>query len=258
MNLKEIRESGLLELYVLGLLSEEEAGQVRSALGQYPELVKDINEIEKALEVYGKATAVTPPDSARSDVLSKIRSRGPSPDSSGGGASWKLLSLVLSLVAIGIIVALITTIRGRADDQRTSNDLQIALDSCTAQNAALNAELTLLQNLIDPSNQALAITPTPTYPNTNLFFHHNSSTSRNFIQVINLPAITTSQSYQLWSLKPGVAPIPLDVFEDDRGPVFEVSYEDDTETYAITIEPRGGQQSPTLDQLIGTVAISGD
>ncbi|MDB5273785.1 MAG: hypothetical protein JWO58_2152 [Chitinophagaceae bacterium] len=60
MNLKEIRESGLLELYVYGSLENEELVLVVEALSKYPELKNDLEEIEMALLQHAELYAVEP------------------------------------------------------------------------------------------------------------------------------------------------------------------------------------------------------
>ncbi len=60
MTINEIRESGLLELYVIGDLEGEELRIVENALLEYPILKKDIREIEYALFKLADARAIEP------------------------------------------------------------------------------------------------------------------------------------------------------------------------------------------------------
>jgi len=60
MNLTEIRESGLLELYIYGSLENEELVLVVEALAKYPELKQDLEEIESALLQHAEIHAVQP------------------------------------------------------------------------------------------------------------------------------------------------------------------------------------------------------
>lgn len=55
MKLTEIRKSGLLELYVIGDLSNDEQNIIESAILEFPELKQDLFEIEKSLEAYAFA-----------------------------------------------------------------------------------------------------------------------------------------------------------------------------------------------------------
>lgn len=60
MNLNEIKDTGLLELYVLDALNEQEVQMVEQAIAAHPEIDTEIKEIETALEVYAYANAIKP------------------------------------------------------------------------------------------------------------------------------------------------------------------------------------------------------
>jgi mannose-6-phosphate isomerase-like protein (cupin superfamily) len=60
MNIEEIRESGLLELYLHGSLEESEQIIVTQALEKYPELQQELKEIEFALLKHAENYAVKP------------------------------------------------------------------------------------------------------------------------------------------------------------------------------------------------------
>ncbi|MBP6447197.1 MAG: anti-sigma factor [Saprospiraceae bacterium] len=74
------------------------------------------------------------------------------------------------------------------------------------------------------------------------------------MQLVNLPNITKDQVFQLWALKDGANPMPLDIFADTNK-LIPVAFIDNNTTYAITIEPKGGSQTPSLDKLIGTLSV---
>lgn len=60
MKLEEIRESGLLELYLHGSLEESEQIIVTQALERYPELQQELKEIEFALLKHAENYAIKP------------------------------------------------------------------------------------------------------------------------------------------------------------------------------------------------------
>lgn len=72
MTLSEIRESGLLELYLLGHLNEEENSIVQKALFQFPELEKDLNKIEKTLIQYTERISAPPPSDLEYIIMATI------------------------------------------------------------------------------------------------------------------------------------------------------------------------------------------
>lgn len=69
MELNEILESGLLELYVIGDLSEKENQMIENALIQFPSLKQEIHEIEKTFEAYALAHATEVPATAKPMLL---------------------------------------------------------------------------------------------------------------------------------------------------------------------------------------------
>ena len=95
------------------------------------------------------------------------------------------------------------------------------------------------------------------YPTASLLIHNNNSSKKNYLQLSALPALSDNQSFQLWSLKADQDPIPLDVFDGTGDRIIEVQHINGTETYAITIEPKGGSKIPTLENLIGTFSLQG-
>lgn len=256
MTIDEIRESGMLELYALGQLSAREQEVVMQYLASYPALKKDLEEIERSLEKYAHAAGIKAPDTVKERILSEISDTAvrsgetPSPSRSLG---WRIAAGIFAIVALGLLSLIIQKDRALREIKLR---LTTVIDSCDQQNKQYLAENETLRQLTLQANEILHMTGTEKYPETDLYFYHNPVSKRNFIQVRNLPSINENQSYQLWSLKPDSAPIPLDVFQSPASPIIEVRHVDASQSYAITIEPRGGRQTPTLEDLIGIVQVS--
>ena len=255
MNIEEIRSSGMLELYVLGRLDPADTKLIDDALEKSQELRVELAEIEKALELYAKAFAVMPSPELKDKILKEVGGQSsPKPELDKTKPSRnKWLAGLLTLAALALAFALWNQSQKLNKTQSDFDQYRAACDS--AQTNASN-QIALLNELNDRNNSIIQVAATEGFPETNLYFHHNPVSQRNFIQVKNLPDINTNQSYQLWSLKANQAPIPLDVFQQDGQLIIPVRHEANTSTYAITIENRGGAQAPNLTNLIGTFTIS--
>lgn len=72
MNLKPYIESGILELYALNSLPDDELRGVERMLAMYPELRKELDAIEMALENYAEATKVNPPEYVKESVVGSL------------------------------------------------------------------------------------------------------------------------------------------------------------------------------------------
>jgi anti-sigma-K factor RskA len=72
LELKDIISSGLLELYILGLTSQDESIQVQQWIKQYPEVQKEIDNIQDAMESYALAHAIQPDQSVKKRILDQL------------------------------------------------------------------------------------------------------------------------------------------------------------------------------------------
>jgi hypothetical protein len=241
-------------------LSPSEKAQVEEYLISFPQLKEDIREIEASLEVVARGASRSAPAGLKDKILEEIRNdqvRKNNGPSTNGMQSLVTKTVIALLLTLGILLTAFFYWQKSKQVARLEQILIAQRDSCQQNQQQLNAQLQLLQQLTFPDNKILPFQATPGFASTDLYLHHNAASKRNFIQVRELPAIADNQSYQLWSLKPDQAPIPLDVFEMPENGLLEVRYEEGTQTYAITIEPKGGRNTPTLENLIGTVSVAG-
>lgn len=257
MSLNDIRESGLLELYVMGTTDADENKLVEDAIANHPELKHDILDIEKALKVYAHSQAVIPPAFIKTNLLNAIGNSSVITNSSHKAlpknkSFFNLGHILLTLLSLALF-AWMSQLNKQHKNQVTGLENQLA--TCDSLTQSQSEKIKLLDQINAPNNSIIPIDPTEKYPETKLFFHLNNDTKQNLIQIKNLPALASNQSFQLWSLKGDNPPIPLDVFQGDKNALLKVKFVDGTNAYAITIEPKGGSQSPTLENLIGVFSV---
>ena len=269
MDVKQFRESGLLEIYLIGGCTEEQIAIVEKALDDYPELQEDINEISSALFTYASIQKKAPSAGLKDKILkeanpdraikestngsksdAKVDPENPSPTRSGLSPLTWLLGLV-SLASLAFALFQNSNHNREAAEWRQERIL------CDSIQQSQQLEFALLEDLRDADNQFINIAPTENNQNIALTLVINETNKKNYLKVSNLPNLSSDQSYQLWSLKPEQDPIPLTVFQGDEGVYIPVDFEENTPTYAVTIEPRGGSESPTLSNLLGTWSVEG-
>lgn len=262
MDLKEFRASGWLELYLMGGCNQEQTAIVEKALDDYPELQEDIREISSALSSYANIYKKTPSPELKGKILEAASSQNlergspkntstlkePSANSSSFAITW-----LFGLLALGALGFSLLQHNNHKTEREIWEQDKIRCDSIEQ---ARSIEFALLEDLKEGNNQFINIDPTGNYTQVALTLVVNAVTQKNYLKVANLPVLNANQSFQMWSLKPDTAPIPLTVFQGDEGVFIPVDFEEGTPTYAITIEPRGGVASPTLANLIGTWSVS--
>lgn len=72
MNLKVYIKSGILELFVLDLLTGEERAQVLNMISQFPVLEKEVQVIEDTLQSYANSIAIKPSKSMKARISASI------------------------------------------------------------------------------------------------------------------------------------------------------------------------------------------
>ena len=265
LSIEEIRDSGLLELYVLGEASTDEQSIVRAALVNHKELVKDVEEIEYSLYTYAKIHAVAPSASVKEKLLQQISNSKKPPAGGQGPASSSaakpkgdrrsfLAPFIISLLAgLGVLGYFLNQ---SSNQRHTIEDLTQVSVACDSIQQIQREKDAIFAAISSPGSKVFPVNATENFTDTDLYIHSNAQTRRNYIQLLGLPALAENQSYQLWSLRDGEDPMPLDVFQGDEEPIFEVEYVDNTNAYAITIEVLGGVESPTMERLIGVIPVS--
>lgn len=256
MNIYEIKSSGILEYYVLGLLSASEMKTVEGYLIQYPELQEDYKSIQKSLQAYAQANGITPKLGLEQKIIDRIKAEAiekPKSDISINKSSRGIWPYLLSLL---IALGAVSYFWSQKDKYTELDKKYIALKKeCDSISTEQQNRLGELNMIFDKGNEPIYFAATPSYINTRLILHHNKTLKQNYIQIQNLPEVDSGMAFQLWSLKEGVDPIPLTVFSAEDGILIPVDFEDNTGTYAITIEKDGGVLSPTLSRLIGTAGV---
>lgn len=262
MNINEYIESGVLELYVAGTLSASEKQEVESYAAKYPEVKKEIQEIEFALESYAQLHAKKPSDSVRKNIFSQLeldtieqRSTGKvvkmNPSTSGASGLLKYLAyaaIALLFISGGLNIYYYNRYHQTQDELVA---LQGEKDMLAKQRETLQAhydQLASEMNIVkDPANLTVTMKGLPIEPEAIATVFWNRNTGNVHLNINNLPAPPQGKQYQLWALKDG-KPIDAGVF-DMKSTMQTMKNITAADAFAVTLEPAGGSVSPSLDLL---------
>lgn len=269
-DLKAYIESGVLELYVLGDLTEGEKLEVETMLDKHPQLRNEVTEIEKSLESYSQASAVNPPEDLRSKILGDLETSDPPSETPviplnqlknirfykyGFAASVALL--ILSLIAL---------INMRSQLKESQNQIT----ALQLSNRQYSSRVNFVEKQLDEANQSLSIfhkpdeykivslKGTPKAPSARMMVAFNPEKAEVMIDLasVEMPANDNSHQYQLWALVDG-KPVDLGVFDADRDSVGMIKMKSlkNAQAFAVTLEPRGGSINPTMEMMMAMGAI---
>lgn len=258
-------ESGILELYVLGDVTSEERAQVEAMAVKHPAIKAELDEIERSLELYAKENAVEPSDNQRERILNSLLTNFgddrnfPSQETADNVIPFKkhksgnfykyafAASLALLIVSIAALVSVY-------DRLQQSNTL---LASLQTQNQHFSNRVNLMDHELsifrDPSFKLLKLQGTAKSPTSVLTVAWSPAKKKVMIDMANanMPVNDQNHQYQLWALVGG-KPVDLGVFDatSDSKDMKEMKDIASADTFAVTLEPRGGSPTPTMDEMM--------
>jgi anti-sigma-K factor RskA len=263
MNIEEYIESGILELYVAGALSEKENKEVAAMVKKHEAIRKELELVEKTILTLTKAAAPEQPGDF-SHVLRSI-------NASGGKLvrmnKWsRLQRLGWAAVLIISLGALIWTLgeRNRLFEERdklvaSKDSLLLQIEdarSKLAENTQLLAQLRAKDVILVP------LQGQGQFENSYAKAYWNKERGELYIDAQGLPEPPEGKEYQLWSLQlDPLSPTSLGLLSDltlDEDKIFSIENPYASEAFGITLEPLGGSESPTMEQLytLGVVPSS--
>ena len=276
-------ESGILELYVLGQLNPEECAKVEAMAAKYPEVKQEITAIEIAMEQYAAAHSLQPRAGLDDTILQQIKDMPMRADFAGNAGlpsdtvvhtrtkpDAKVRSLRFALAAcVALLVvsaaALYSAHSELGDARERIASLNAEKEQFTATVNYMKQANSDLQKIADMGYDAdwkivkLAGTEMDPAANMVVYWHTTGKHVMMDNSKMKLPANDSAHQYQLWALVNG-KPVDLGVFDvspDTRDIRIKMKDISSAQTFAVTLEKRGGSPSPTMDQMIvaGNVAI---
>lgn len=261
MDIKAYIESGILELYVAGKLSEEENQDIYDLLQQHPELLQEVLEIESAVV---KLTAAVSPHAINFESFKgklgetdtkviNLKPRKPNWISYTGWAASILL-------AGGLLWTL---------NQKT--DLELQLQTAETDKIYLETQiedarndLAATKNLLDVIRDrdiiAIPLGGQGDYASSFAKVYWNKADNTIYLDGEGLPNAPEGKVWQVWSLTLNpLTPTSLGTIKDfntDDNKIFTIANANESQAFGITLEPEGGSESPTMEQLytLGVVA----
>lgn len=254
MTSKEYIESGILELYVFGTLSEAENQEVQQMIADHPAVKQEVVAIEDAVINLSQSVAprlsATNYEKIRNQILDRRKVVEMKPKS-----SW---SSYIGWAAAAVLVVGFGLQFNKLNESNQIID-KLGSEKSAMQESIVDLELkkkeaeTILAIVRDNNNQAVALAGQAVSPESYAKAYYNKVTKEVYVDVAGLPTPPKGKVYQVWALK--LSPLTptsigvLDNFTADITKVFKVDNAQDAEAFGITLEPAGGSVSPTLEQL---------
>ncbi|MDB5123983.1 MAG: Anti-sigma-K factor rskA [Mucilaginibacter sp.] len=267
-DIKAYIESGILELYVLGDVTPAEKLQVEEMALKHPAIKAELGEIERSMELYAESNAVEPPGHLRERILNSVLTNF-ADDRNFNKANTKIVqdnivalpvqtsynfykyafAACLALL-LASSIALVTLYNKLQDSNTRIAALQTDKQHFANRVNLMDHEMSVFR---DPAFKFMKLKGTTHAPSAALMVAWNPVNKKVMIDMgsMKMPANDKEHQYQLWALVAG-KPVDLGVFDmnSDTTDMKEMKSIASANAFAVTLEPRGGSVSPTMDKMM--------
>lgn len=265
MNVTEYIESGILESYVVGAVSEQERREVQCLSSIYPEIQQELDQLALSLENYALLHSVEPPADLKSRIMAELTFEQstepiirPMPvDFTKDRPTFKASWIVAASVGLLMFVLSFFLLARLRSNQDSLAKLQNANSSLQKEVNQLKDQQQLLALLRQPGSRTVALHGNEKAPNGDMLVFWNPKTREVAVEVHSLPALQPDQQYQLWSLVGG-KPVDAGVFDATTAnqQIQKLRRQiDRADAFAVTVEKRGGSPTPTLTTLLAMANV---
>lgn len=268
-----------MELYVHGLASPEEIREVEAMAEQHPEIQQEIEAIRKTLEAYTGLHGVQPPAGLKDKIMqrlegvpkggAKVRPNkentssqphgyelGPQGETSIASIATWILGLALLGACVAVFLFWQQAERATEQVKAAQTQLEQHQKDCEAEKAKANKINEQFIAIRHWDTKPVQMKGTELGGDAFAVVYWNNVKKLALLDVVKLPEPAVDKQYQLWAIVGG-KPTDMGVFElAAAAGLQEVPFINNPQAFAVTLEPKGGSQTPTLDQMyvVGNVA----
>ncbi len=268
MNNKEYISSGIIESYILGHASPEEAGILECVMKNNNEVREAFDEAQKTLEMLANAQAVTPPNDLKTKIWDKIQQeqhaeaempvipiRGTIETvkaetqtqkvKNGKNGSWRNFAVaasVLFLISTGINLYWINS-QSKISDQLVKVESERKANQLAMQ--SMRQKLDIFSN---PDMQKVVLAGVDKHPDAKATVLWDSNSKDIYLSANSLPKAPEGMQYQLWAIADG-KPVSAGMYTEDKDSRIALSNITHAQAFAITLEKKGGSDVPTMENM---------
>ncbi len=263
MDIKEYIESGKLEAYLMGELNEEEMLEVDRLAGIYPVIREELEELRKSIADYARTTGKQPGADVLENALSAIQEeekdsfvRILSEDEPkvivkrvNSIPIWSIAASILFFVSFGFNIFFFSKLEKTEDQLQAANQQGLMLaDQVEKASQQLDYADLRIAHFLNKDNVHIRMDGLDISPESYANVFWNKNTNAVFISVDNLPEPPHGHQYQLWAIKPGLAPIDAGIFDHNQLVQELKVIRGNVTAFAVTLEKEGGTPVATVEK----------
>lgn len=263
MNTKEYISSGIIESYILGLASEEEAGILECVMKNNAEVKAAFEEAQKTLEDLATAQAVTPPTDLKSKIWNKIQQEQTSGERETvfaadipaarpqeeiniqGNSNWKTFSIAASALFLVSVAGNLFWMNEQAQTKKEIAGIQAEKKS---QDLAMQKMSRKMEMVSNPDMKMVMLKGVEKHTESKAMVFWDTKTKAVYLDAEKLPKAPEGMQYQLWAIEDG-KPVNAGMYTEEKDSRVALANIPKAQAFAITLEKQGGSAVPTMENM---------
>jgi len=260
--------SGVIEAFVLGQLSEAETKELLQYADEHEEVRQAIDEAEETLFAMGQKGSIKPPEKSKKALFEDLGIEMESSQEPNEARisedepkkETKTFSIHPYFSAAASIVAVIG-IALSAYYYNLWQETESRLTNIIAENQRMAQQYNVVKNQMEQYAENIEILRQPGIetvpmkgldiaPEAQALVHWNKKTNEVFLNAKKMPSNEKNKQYQLWAIVDG-SPVDMGVFDvaGDMTRLLKMKTTGKASAFAVTLEPRGGSENPTMENM---------
>lgn len=263
MNTKEYISSGIIESYILGLASPEEAGILECVMKNNAEVKAAFEEAQKTLEDLATVQAVTPPDDLRTKIWNKIQQEQNDEELSPvvsadipaakpqeeiriqGNNNWKVYAVAASVL---FLISVAGNIFWMSDQAKTKQEIARISTEKKNQDLAMQKMNQKMEMISNPDMKMVMLKGVEKHTDSKAMVFWDTKTKEVYLNADSLPKAPEGMQYQLWAIEDG-KPVNAGMYTEDKDSKIALANIPKAQAFAITLEKQGGSPVPTMENM---------
>ncbi|MEZ4796025.1 MAG: anti-sigma factor [Flavobacteriaceae bacterium] len=250
--------SGLLDKYVIGATTEIESKHVESYIKDYPEIEEEYHLLQEQLEFAAITNAAKPSKNMLPSILEKLDEQPVITlhTTKKSNKSWySIAASVAALVFASYSFMLYNKNQTLVNENNTIADEIFDLrKDINDNNNKLDNVLKAFNKLNNPETEKYVLRGNERAKDLKTVAYINPIEKSSLIDVVSLPKLSDEQTYQMWANLQDKK-INLGTLDASNGKLKSVPYIEDALSLSITIEPKNGKKTGTVENSVAEIPL---
>ncbi|SDH87292.1 Anti-sigma-K factor RskA [Chryseobacterium taeanense] len=263
MNTKEYISSGIIESYILGLASPDEAGILECVMKNNAEVREAFEEAQKTLEDLATAQAVIPPDDLRTKIWNKIQQEQTPQEVAPvvsvdipaaepqeeiriqRTSNWKVYAAAASVLFLISVAGNIFWMNEQTKTRQEIAQMETEKKNQDLAMLKMNQKMEMISN---PDMKMVMLKGVEKHSDSKAMVFWDTKTKEVYLNAESLPKAPQGMQYQLWAIEDG-KPVNAGMYSEEKDSKVALANIPKAQAFAITLEKQGGSPVPTMENM---------